>query len=304
MICLRLDPCYEAFGMLRILVLTLSLLWSSLALAISPYVYGNKVAAGDIDAVLTTVESKLTRAGFQVAGKYAPPGLPGHGVVVVTHRDILKAIEHLGGASIVGAGIRVGVKSDGTVSYMNPDYWYRAFFRKQFRLAEKNVAAVQQRLERALGRGKPFGGEVAAKDLPDYQYMFGMEGFESDKNLLMEHLEFEDAVRAIQDNLAKGVASTAKVYEVIIPEKKIAVFGVAMNDPKEGEGWWVKVIGTDNIAALPYEIYVVNNRVNHLFARYRIALGWPGAGMGTFMRIVEAPGIIRDTLRAVAGDTQ
>lgn len=290
--------------MLRILVLTLSLLWSSLALAISPYVYGNKVAAGDIDAVLTTVESKLTRAGFQVAGKYAPPRLPGHGVVVVTHRDILKAIEHLGGASIVGAGIRVGVKSDGTVSYMNPDYWYRAFFRKQFRLAEKNVAAVQQRLERALGRGKPFGGEVAAKDLPDYQYMFGMEGFESDKNLLMEHLEFEDAVRTIQDNLAKGVASTAKVYEVIIPEKKIAVFGVAMNDPKEGEGWWVKVIGTDNIAALPYEIYVVNNRVNHLFARYRIALGWPEVGMGTFMRIVEAPGIIRDTLRAVAGDTQ
>lgn len=280
------------------------LLMSPLVWAVSPYIHGERVAGGDIDDVLTTVESKLTRAGFQVAGKYAPPGLPGHGVVVVTHRDILKAIEHLGGASIVGAGIRVGVKSDGTVSYMNPDYWYRAFFRKRFRLAEKNVAAVKQRLERALGRGKPFGGEVAAKDLPDYQYMFGMEGFESDKNLLMEHLEFEDAVRTIQDNLAKGVGATAKVYEVIIPEKKIAVFGVAMNDPKEGEGWWVKVIGTDNIAALPYEIFVVNNRVNHLFARYRIALGWPEVGMGTFMRIVEVPGIIRDTLRAVAGDTQ
>lgn len=280
------------------------LLMSPLVWAVSPYIFGERVAGGDINNVLTTIESKLTRAGFQVAGKYAPPELPGLGVVVVTHRDILKAIEHLGGASIVGAGIRVGVKSDGTVSYMNPDYWYRAFFRKQFRLAEKNVAAVKQRLERALGKVKPFGGEVAAKDLPDYQYMFGMEGFESDKNLLMEHLEFEDAVRTIQDNLAKGVASTAKVYEVIIPEKKIAVFGVAMNDPKEGEGWWVKVIGTDNIAALPYEIYVVNNRVNHLFARYRIALGWPAVGMGTFMRIVEAPGIIRDTLRAVAGDTQ
>lgn len=279
------------------------LLMSPLVWAVSPYILGERVAGGDINAVLTTVESKLTRAGFQVAGKYAPPGLPGHAVIVVTHRDILKAIEHLGGASIVGAGIRVGVKSDGTVSYMNPDYWYRAFFRDQFRLAEKNVAAVKQRLERALGRGKTFGGDVAAKDLPDYQYMFGMEGFESDKNLLMEHLEFEDAVRTIQDNLAKGVASTAKVYEVIIPQKKIAVFGVAMNDPKEGEGWWVKVIGTDNIAALPYEIYVVNNRVNHLFARYRIALGWPAVGMGTFMRIVEAPDIIRDTLRAVAGDT-
>ncbi len=294
---------HKVSGMSRLIILPVFLLWSSLALAISPYLYGERVAGGDINNVMTAVESKLTRAGFQVAGKYAPPGLTGYGVIVVTHRDLIKAIEHLGGASIVGAGIRVGVKSDGTVSYMNPDYWYRAFFRKQFRLAEKNVAAIQQRLARALGRGQPFGGDVAARDLPDYQYMFGMEGFESDKNLLMEHLSFEDAVRTIQDNLAKGAGKTAKVYEVILPEKKIAVFGVAMNDPNQGEGWWVKVIGSEHIAALPYEIYVVDNRVNHLFARYRIALGWPAVGMGTFMRIVDAPGIIRDTLRAVAGDT-
>ena len=289
--------------MLRLLILPILLAWSSLALAVSPYLYGERVAGGDLNTVMTTVESKLTRAGFQVLGRHLPPGLPGHGVLVVTHRDLLRAIEHLGGTAIVGAGVRVGVKGDGTVSYMNPDYWYHAYFRKQYRLAEKNVVAVQQRLARALGKGKPFGGDVAAKDLPDYQYMFGMEGFESDKNLLMEHLDFDDAVRTIQENLAKGVGNTAKVYEVIIPEKKIAVFGVAMNDPKEGEGWWVKVIGADNIAALPYEIYVVNNRSQHLFARYRIALGWPAVGMGSFMRIVEAPGIIRDTLMRVAGGT-
>lgn len=288
--------------MLRLIQIIVLSLWSVFAWAVSPYIYGDRVPGGDLNAVMTAVESKLTRAGFQLVGRYTPQGLPGYGVIVVTDRDLLKAIQHLGGAAIVGAGIRVGVKSDGTVSYMNPDYWYRAYFRKQFRLAEKNVAAVQQRLARALGRGKTFGGEVAAKDLPDYQYMFGMEGFESDKNLLMEHLEFEDAVRTIQENLARGVGRTAKVYEVVIPEKKIAVFGVALNDPKEGEGWWVKVIGPDNIAALPYEIYVVNNRANHLFARYRIALGWPAVGMGTFMRIVEAPGIIRDTLKAVAGE--
>ncbi|MCX7672307.1 MAG: hypothetical protein N2Z63_01725 [Thiobacillaceae bacterium] len=271
--------------------------------AVSPYLYGDRVSGGDLSAVMGAVEGKLTRAGFQVVGRYAPQGIPGHGVVVATDRELLRAIAQLGGAAIVGAGIRVGVKSDGTVSYMNPDYWYRAYFRKQFRLAERAVAGVQQRLTQALGRGRAFGGDVAAKDLPEYQYMFGMEGFESDKNLLMEHLSFEDAVRTIQDNLARGVARTAKVYEVILPEKKVAVFGVAMNDPKEGEGWWVNVIGTENIAALPYEIFVVNNRANHLFARYRIALGWPAVGMGTFMRIVEAPGIIRDTLRAVAGDT-
>ena len=111
-------------------------------------------------------------------------------------------------------------------------------------------------------------------------------------------------MRTIQENLAMGVGNTAKVYEVVIPKKKkIAVFGMALNDPKEGEGWWVKVIDTENLAALPYEIYVVINRSQHLFARYRIALGWPAVGMGSFMRIVEAPGIIRDTLMRVAGGT-
>jgi hypothetical protein len=287
--------------MKRILSLLALLFWVPLALAMSPYYYGDKVQAADIQAAITQVEAKLNKGGFNVIGKYAPPGLPGYGVVVVTDPGLLNAIRSVGGAAIVGSPIRIGVKSDGVVSYENLEYWLRAYLRKQYPLAEKAVKGAQARLGKALGTGKPFGGDVDRRDLADYQYMFGMEGFESDKNLLMEHLVFEDAVKTIQDNLARGVGKTAKVYEIIQADKKLAVFGVALNDPKEGEGWWVKTIGTENIAALPYEIYVVNNKANHLFARFRIALGWPNVGMGSFMRIVEAPGIIRDTLTVVAG---
>ncbi|OYY92577.1 MAG: hypothetical protein B7Y41_15475 [Hydrogenophilales bacterium 28-61-23] len=287
--------------MKRTLAVLAMLFWAPLALALSPYFQGDKVPAGEVQAVLAQVEAKLTKAGFVLAGKYMPSGLSGYGVVVVTDKGLLDAVRKLGGASIVGAPIRIGVKSDGSVSYENLEYWLRAYFRKQFPLAEKTIKATQVKLAKALGSGKPFGGDVDRKDLADYQYMFGMEGFESDKNVLMEHLAFEDAVKAIQDNLARGVGKTSKVYEIIMPDKKIAVFGVAMNDPKEGEGWWVKTTGADNIAALPYEIYVVNNKASHLFARFRIALGWPEVGMGSFMRIVEAPAIIHDTLTEVAG---
>lgn len=287
--------------MRKFLVALLLTSFAPLSWALSPYFQGDKVPAGDVQAVLTQVEAKLTKAGFSVVGKYAPSGLAGYGVVVVTDKGLLDSVRKLGGTSIVGAPIRVGVKADGSVTYVNLEYWSRAYFRKQFPLAEKTVKATQAKLSKALGAGKPFGGDVDRKDLAEYQYMFGMEGFESDKNVIMEHLVFEDAVKAIQDNLARGVAKTSKVYEIIMPDKKIAVFGVAMNDPKEGEGWWVKTAGTDNIAALPYEIYVVNNKAGHLFARFRIALGWPNVGMGSFMRIVEAPGIIHDTLTEVAG---
>ena len=277
------------------------LLSVSHAWAISPYILGNKLPAGDVQTIMGQVEAKLTVAGFKVVGKYAPAALPGNGVVVATDNAMMGTIKALGGSNIVAAPIRIAVRADGTVSYINPDYWYRAFFRKHFKAAEKTVQGLQARLAKALGSHGKFGGEVDKTDLADYQYMFGMEGFDSDKNTLIEHLSFDDAVKTIQVGLAQGVAKTSKVYEIIIPEKKIAVFGVAMNDPKEGEGWWVKAIGTDNMAAMPYEIYVVDSKVNHLYARFRIALGWPEVGMGSFMRIVEAPYIIQETLALVAG---
>jgi hypothetical protein len=278
--------------------------FAPLSWALSPYFQGSKVAAGEVPAVFTQVEAKLSKAGFNVVGKYAPAGLTGSGVIVVTDKGLLDVVHKLGGASIVGAPIRIGVKADGSVSYVNLEYWLRAYFRKQYPTAEKTVKATQAKLRKALGAGKPFGGDVDAKDLADYQYMFGMEGFESDKNELIENVSFNDAIKTIQDNLARGAAKTSKVYEIIMPDKQIAVFGVAMNDPKEGEGWWVKTAGVENIAALPYEIYVVNNKAGHLFARYRIALGWPAVGMGSFMRIVEAPNIIHGTLTEVAGGSR
>ncbi len=288
--------------MKRILLAAVVLFWSSFALALQPYFYGDKLARGNTASVMHAVEAKLTRSGFTVVGSYSPQGLSNYGVIVVTDPDLTRMIGQFGGATIVGAGIRVGVRNDGTVSYINPEYWQRAYLRKHFSGgAGGTVNAILGRLQRALGAGKAFGGEVEKRDLPDYQYMFGMEAFESEKNLVGEGLGFDDMVKTIQNNLTRGVARTSKVYEVIIPEKKVAVFGVAMNDPREGEGWWVKEVNDEHIAALPYEIFVVGNKAYHLFGRYRIALAWPDTGMGTFMRIVEVPQAIQDTMKTVAG---
>lgn len=275
-------------------------LWAPLAFAITPYIAGDKASGGDVNAMMGQVEKKLQAEGFSVVGKYSPKGLSQYGVVVVTDKGVLDAIRAVGGATVVGAGIRVGVKADGTVSYMNPDYWYRAYFRKQFGSAEPAVKAAQAKLQKALGAGKGFGGDESADDLPKYRYMVGMEKFDSDKNDLKTHASFEAAVKTIQDNLAKG-GKTSKVYEIVMADKKLAVFGVAMNDPKTGEGVWVNKVGPDHIAALPYEVYVVGNKAGALYGRYRIALAWPTLGMGTFMKISDSPDEILETLTGVAG---
>lgn len=287
----------------RRLLLSLVLLCTAQAcLAVAPYMQGAKLPSADLTTQLAEVERKLQAEGFTVIGRHTPKGLPERGTVVVTDAAMLEALRAIGGSAIVAAGIRVGVQGDGLVSYMNPDYWYRAYLRGQFDAAQPAVQALQARLARALGSGAGFGGDVAPGDLPGYRYMIGMEKFDT-RSELQSHASFQDALRAVRANLASGVAGTARVYEVVMPEREIAVFGVAMNDPGNGEGWWVNKIGADHMAGLPYEIFIVGSKVHAFYARYRIALGWPALGMGQFMGIINAPSAIRDTLGRVAGAT-
>jgi len=127
-----------------------------------------------------------------------------------------------------------------------------------------------------------------------------MERFDAANSELGTHATFEGALKVVQDNLARGLGDTQRVYEVVMPAQKVAVFGVAMNSASDGEGWWVNKIGAGHPAALPYELFIVDNKVYALYARYRIALAWPALGMGQFMGIINAPEAIRNTLARLA----
>lgn len=274
---------------------------AQLSLALSPYTHASKLPAAELPAQLSQVEKKLQAEGFSVLGQHLPKGVAGRASLVVADPAMLAAIRASGpSSSIVAAAIRVGVDSEGNVSYMNPDYWYRAYLRGKFAVSQEAVKSVQQRLVKALGEGTGFGGDVPQAELSDYRYMFGMERFDSANSELASYASFDEALKAVKDNLAKGVGDTRQVYEVLMADKKMAVFGVAMNSSSEGEGWWVNKIGTDHPAALPYELFIVDNKVYALYARYRIALAWPALGMGQFMTIINAPEAIRTTMVRLA----
>ena len=278
------------------------LVFSAGAWAVSPYIQGDSVAGGSVQSVASAVEGKLKNEGFKVVGKYFPKGLPGAGVLVVTDDAMLNEVGSVGGHAILGAAMRVGVKADGSVAYTNPDYWYRAYFRRSFEKKEDAVKELQTRLQSALGVGKGQGGDEPASALINYRYMIGMERLDSYKNKLAEFGSFAEAVKTVRDNLAKGTAKTAKIYEVVLPDRKLAVFGVAMNDSETGDGEWLKRIDMqNNVAGLPYEIYVVDKNVESPHGRFRIALAFPDVGMGQFMRISSLPSIIIETMSSVAG---
>ncbi len=291
--------------MLKKLLLGAALVFTAqLGLALSPYTHASKIPAADLPTQLAQVEKKLQAEGFTVLGQHTPKGIAGKASLIVSDPALLAAIRAVGpSSSIVAAGIRVGISSDGSVSYMNPDYWYRAYLRGNFAGAQEAVKSVQQRLVKALGEGAGFGGDVPQEKLTDYRYMFGMERFDSANSEVGSYANFEDALKAVQGNLAQGLGETRKVYEVLMPAQKMAVFGVAMNSASDGEGWWVNKIGTDFPAALPYELFIVDNKVHALYARYRIALAWPALGMGQFMTIINAPDAIRNTMVRLAASS-
>ncbi len=287
---------------LRLMSACVALLVSASVWAISPYIQGDAVGGGSAQAAAAAVETKLKNGGFKVVGKYFPKTLSGHGVVIATDSAMLDEVGSVGGHAILGATIRVGVKADGSVAYTNPDYWYRAYFRKSFEKKEAAVKTLQTRLQETLGAGKGLGGDEPAGSLVNYRYMIGMERLDSHKNKLNEYGSFAEAVKAVRDNLSKGVGKTGKIYEVVMNDRKLAVFGVAMNDGENSDGDWIRKIDMqDHLAGLPYEIYVINNEVGSPHGRFRIALAFPDVGMGQFMRISSLPGAIMDTMSSVAG---
>jgi len=166
------------------------------ASAISPYIQGDPVAAGSVQAVASAVEAKLRNEGFKIAGRYFPRSLAGYGVVIATDDAMLSEVGAVGGHAVLGSAIRIGVKADGSV----------------------------------------------------------------------------------------------------------AVFGVAMNEGENSDGEWIKRIDMqNNIAGLPYEIYINNKHVEAPHGRFRIALAFPDVGMGQFMRVSSLPNAIMDAMSNVAG---
>lgn len=278
------------------------LVFSAGAWAISPYIQGDAVSGGSVRETATAVEAKLRHHGFKVVGKYFPENLDGRGVVVATDDALVDAIGREGDNAVLGAAIRVGVKADGSVMYTNPDYWFRAYYRTGFHKGEAAARALQARLKNALGATGELGGDESAQSLANYRYMLGMERLNSPKKKLATYGSFDEALKTVRDNLAKGVGKTSKVYEIVMADRKLAVFGVAMNDGDNSDGAWLQRINKqDFVVGLPYEIYIVDDEVRSPFGRFRIALAFPDVGMGEFMRIAFLPGAIYKTMSTVAG---
>jgi hypothetical protein len=274
-----------------------------------PFVFAGN-ASGDVAAASADVKSKVTAAGFEVVGEYAP--YDGANVVIVTS-DALKA--HAGKTEFgaYGAAQRISITRNGDnteVIYTNPVYMAAAY------RMDGDMADVRSALEGALGAEKDFGSEkeLTADDLRKYHYTVMMEYFD-DPSVLAEYDSQEEAVQAVEEALAAGLGNTAKVYRVDVPGNNETIFGVALKgadaDDCSGDKYIMGRIDKAtprSTAHLPYEMVVSDGTAYALYARFRIAINWPHLPMvasktgATFMNIMCAPGAIEEALIQAAGE--
>jgi hypothetical protein len=272
---------------------------------LKPFVLASK-GPGTVAEKVEASKAALTANGFTLAGTYSP--YANTAIIVVTN-DALKAnaakSEHGG----FGAMQRVAVVKAGSevqVSYTNPVY-----MAKVYRMAG-DLKDVSASLEKALGRVEEFGAKgLSANKLRKYHYTIGMEYFD-EPSLLAEHKTHEEAVKAVETNLAAGTAGVTKVYRIDIPGKAETVFGVALKAKTEADkNMDDKYIMSEidfkelkSAAYLPYEILVSGNKTYALYARFRIAESFPDLSMmgsNSFMNIMSSPEAIRKALVLAAG---
>ena len=265
--------------------------------ALKPYLLGYR-GPGTIEAKLPEVKAALEQKGFQVVGEYAP--YKGVQVIVVTS-DALKAAAARSTHGAYGAAMRIALVDTGKelqVSATNPRYFAAAYRLKD------GLDDAAAGLEQALGKTAEFGakdGATPAK-LRKYHYMVMMPYFD-DAVELATYPSHDEALAAVEANLAAKKGGSSKIYRVDLPGKKESVFGIAIAEGEGADGTIMKIIDIAELkhaAHLPYELIVSDGRVLMLHGKFRIALDFPDLTMGTFMKISGAPSAIEEKLKAVA----
>lgn len=262
-------------------------------------------SSGDLKEKIGVVKGALTAKGFEVVGEYDP--YPNAHIIVVTSDELKKdaADNQMGG---LAAGERVGVTKVGDqvqVTYVNPAYMANAYRMKT------DLANISAKLQAALGRVEDFGAKgLTASKLRKYHYTFGMEYF-NNVYKLAEYDNYEEAVKAMEKNLASNKHGIGKVYRIDIPGKEETVFGVSMKGVTPEDKYYddkfqmsvVDFAPVRSTAYLPYEVLVEGNKIIALHMRFRMAVYFPDLkmmGAASFMTLMPSPNAIETVLTQVA----
>ena len=273
---------------------------------LKPFALAKIYKNSTLSQVSEKVKKQLTTAGFKVVGAYEPNKTVK--IFIVTNSSLLKtaAKSKFGG---FGAAIRISVtqvKRDVQVAHNNPTYMAIAYNMKSY------LSSTRQKLAKTLGYVKDFGGKgIASDELGDYNYAFGLEGFNGFMDLA-EHKSHKAALKFVEAGFKRSLKDMKKVYRIDIPGKKQSVFGLSLKNDKQdqkflNDGFVMDIIDDKELrrsAHLPYELMVIDKRVIIMHPHFRIAINFPDLrmfGKHSFGKLMDLPYIYEEFFIQLAG---
>ena len=263
--------------------------------------------SGDVATVTAEVKTKLTTAGFEVAGEYSPYA---DATIIIVTNDALKQNAAASDYGAFGAAQRVTitkVKDQVQLAFTNPTYWANAYRMKS------DLADVTSLLKQTLGDQGEYGPDkgLTAEDLRDYHYKFLMPYF-YDRLQLASYKSYEEALEKVDARLqSDNKGGVKKVYRIDLPGKQETVIGVSMQGPDNvdcsGDKYIMNRIDfkdTKSTGHLPYEVVISGKKVFALPAEFRIAISFPDlsmVGSNSFASIMCAPSAIEKALTEGTG---
>jgi hypothetical protein len=254
--------------------------------------------ADELDQAREMVITGLAEVGLDIVGEYSPyKGV----AIIATTNDQLKNNAVASEFGSYGAVLRFSLTETPAglqFACQNPTWMANSFRLKN------DLSSLTTLLGSELGLNRPYGSEdgKSSKELRKYHYMMMMPYFD-DQLDLAEFSSQDAATNTVVTNLEAGSAGCSLVYRIDLSNGDV-LLGVGISEGKGADQTVMETVDFAELrqsAHLPYEMLIHDGKAYALHAKFRIANSFPDLTMGTFMKIVSAPGAIEESLKAVCG---
>ena len=249
--------------------------------AVNPY------AGKDINTYLVgahmsvkDAEAKLKAAGFEIVANYKSVK---KGTTIIFTDAALKAEAAKPGRSNI-AVLRLFVDDkDKMISITNPIYFGKAFMQDDYK--QEVFVAELDKINKAFPGLKASPDKWEYDGLAGYHFMISMPYYE-DVDVVGKGTNEELLAKAKKYKKGKGL-----IFELKLSDKT-TLLGYALS---KRTSKFVKKIGRQNAAILPFCVTLSDGKATALSAKYYIAISYPLLDMNGFMGIMTIPGaVIKD----------
>lgn len=249
----------------------------------SGVVVGKMVAAYRTGAYVDvdTAKAKLTAAGFEIVGTYAPTS---NGTTILYTNAAMKADGNKDFRGLAAVGRMLVDDERKQVHIANPIYFNKAFLQEDYN--HTTASATYIALEKAFGPLKDTQDLWSFEGLAKYHFMIGMPYYK-EMDIVGEGTTAELLAKVKE---AKGTTAVIKLGE----DRYVAFVELDRRTSS-----FVKKVGTQNAEILPWAVIIEGGKAKALNAQYFIAVSYPLFTMTEFMGIATMPGAITGNLQKI-----